>query len=51
MKRRMRSTTRRHSKAIMNLRERDKFGRITWEKLSESIRFAHIAGVTRPQDT
>ena len=38
----MRSTT--------SLRERDKFGRITWEKLTESNRFAHIAGVTRPQD-
>ena len=35
---------------IMSLRERDKFGRITWEKLSESVRFAHIASVTRPQD-
>ena len=40
-----------HSNAIMSLRERDKFGRITWEKLSESVRFAHIASVTRPQDT
>ena len=34
----------------MSLRERDKFGRITWEKLSESNRFAHIPSVTRPQD-
>ena len=50
-KRRMRSTSiRQHSKASMSLRERDKFGRITWEKLSESVRFAHIARVTRPQD-
>ena len=34
----------------MSLRERDKFGRITWEKLSESNRFAPIASVKRPQD-
>ena len=34
----------------MSLLERDKFGRITWEKLSESNRFAHIASVKRPQD-
>ena len=34
----------------MGERERDKFGRITWEKLSESITFAHIASVTRPQN-
>ena len=48
----MRSTIRRLSirKQFMSLGERDKFGRITWEKLSERVRFAHIASVTRPQD-
>ena len=34
----------------MGVRERDKFGRITWEKLSESNTFAHLACVKRTQD-
>ena len=47
----MRSTTKRVSiRKQLWVLERDKFGRITWEKLSESNRFANIARVKRPQD-
>ena len=34
----------------MGVRAHEKFGQITWEKLSESNTFAHIASVKRPQD-
>ena len=38
------------SKAIVGVPAREKLGQITWEKLSESNTFTHIASVKRPQD-
>ena len=39
-----------HTNAIMGVRAGDKVGEITWEELSESNKFAHIASVNRTQD-
>ena len=39
-----------HSEAIKGGRAREKFGEMTWEKLSESNMFAHIASVKRPHE-
>ena len=38
------------SRASLSVREREGFGGITWEKLSESNTFAHLACVKRTQD-